>query len=334
MDYKKIVILRFSSIGDIVLTLPTIRALRAQYPEAQITFVTKAPFASLFEAVEEIDSVIPLSKEKGALKKIIEHCQKEQYDLLVDLHSNQRTLLLKLLGRAKKCITYKKPRLSKLLLVWFKKKPDPLIPIWKRYLQTVKPLLTKETRPNFSLTLSKNATQKATEIIAPLEKNIITIASGSSWATKEWPIEKYHQLGKLLATLKNVSIITIGGEKDKTVQTALQKSIPSLVPLCGELSIVESAAIVAQSTMLLTVDTGMMHIGAGYNTPICALFGSTVKDFGFFPASQNCTIFEKELSCRPCSHTGKVVCPKKHFRCMNEINSETIFNTIKATLGV
>ncbi len=126
-----------------------------------------------------------------------------------------------------------------------------------------------------------------------------------------------------------MSIVVIGGEKDRAVQDLFRGILGDrVVPLAGTLSIVESAAVVQRATYMLTVDTGMMHIGAAFSIPQAVLFGSTVKEFGFFPVAHTSEVFQVDLNCRPCSHTGKPTCPKGHHNCMNTIAVDAILSAI------
>lgn len=316
----KIGIIRFSSIGDIVLTMPAVHELKRIYPNSSLHYITKESFGSLVENDPAIAKVHLLDTGSD-LAGLIEKLKAEQFDLIVDLHDNlrSRTICSKLKVPVKR---YTKDRLRRMNYLWFKKR-EPVTPIWKRYCESFS---AHATVPDFSVNLPKPTRIKAVEILG--ETPTLVIAPGSTWVTKEWPIHKYRELGKLLAD-QLFPVAVIGGTKDVAVQEVLAESMGDrLIPLAGKLSITESAAIVAKAAMVLTVDTGMMHIGSAFDRPMIVLFGSTVQEFGFFPVSTRATVVQRDLNCRPCSHTGKKSCPKKHFNCMNEISSEDIATKI------
>ncbi len=316
----KIGVIRFSSIGDIVLTMPAVHELKRIYPNSAIHFITKESFRSLVESDPAIKTVHSLDTS-GDISSLTQKLTAEKFDLIIDLHDNlrSRAICSKLKVPVKR---YKKDRFRRLSYLWFKKR-EPVTPIWKRYCESFS---SHATVPDFSVNLPKQARLKAVEILG--DTPTLVIAPGSTWATKEWPLEKYRELGNLLSN-QPFKVAVIGGAKDVEVQKVLSESLgDQLIPLAGTLSITESAAIAAKASLLLTVDTGMMHIGSAFVRPMIVLFGSTVQEFGFFPASSKATIMQRDIDCRPCSHTGKKSCPKHHFRCMKEISSEEIATAI------
>lgn len=319
---EKIAVIRFSSIGDIVLTLPVVHALKKSYPGAEIHYVTKSQFVDLLSGEQDIDSFHPL--EKGvSLRSFRSQLKSAQFDLVVDLHDNLRSRYLTF-GLNVPVKRYRKERLRRISYLYFKKREE-VVPVWKRYLLAVGD--GGET-PDFTLGLSEKS-RSAVSGKVPVGEYLV-VAPGSTWATKEWPLAKYKELAEELAD-STFPIVVIGGNKDREVQTVLQTVLGERVtPLAGELSISESAAVVAGASQLLTVDTGMMHIGSAYAVPAIVLFGSTVQEFGFFPASSKARVLQRELACRPCSHTGKKSCPKKHHNCMNDIAADDVAALILA----
>ncbi len=316
----KIAVIRFSSIGDIVLTVPTLHKLRELYPDAEIHFVTKSVFGELFSAELSIGKLRLLGK-KDSLSQFKSTLKQESFDLVVDLHDNIRSRYL-CSGLGNRVLRYSKSRLRRFLYLNLKKREE-VTPVWERYFKTVSQDLTN---PKFDFTLPSTA-QLCAEKVAPTSPFFL-LSPGSTWATKEWPDEKYRELAYALKGT-NFPIVVIGGAKDRAVQDIFTKIHGDrVVPLAGKLSIVESAAVVQRATYMLTVDTGMMHIGAAFSVPQAVLFGSTVKEFGFFPVSPTSEVFQIDLRCRPCSHTGKPACPKQHHNCMNSIAVDTILSAI------
>ncbi len=316
----KIAVIRFSSIGDIVLTIPTLHKLSELYPDAEIHFITKTAFGELFSAEVSIDKLHLLGKN-DSLRTLKKNLLLESFDLVVDLHDNIRSRYL-CAGLGKKILRYRKSRLRRFLYLQLKKRED-VTPVWERYYNTVS---SEISNPKFTFSLPDSAEKSAEKAVPSMD--FLLISPGSTWATKEWPDEKYKELA-LALKVSNFPVVIIGGEKDRAVQELFSTILGDRVtPLAGKLSIVESAAVVKRATYMLTVDTGMMHIGAAFSIPQAVLFGSTVKEFGFFPVSPASEVFEQDLRCRPCSHTGKAVCPKKHHNCMNAISVDAIVSAI------
>jgi len=316
----KIAVIRFSSIGDIVLTIPTIHALRELYPAAEIHFVTKSVFGDLFSAEPSITKQHLLQK-KESLRSFKKTLIGESFDLVVDLHDNLRSQFL-CRGLGSKTVRYKKKRLRRFLYLHLKKR-ESVTPVWERYRKTI---TNTHSVPKFSFTLPESTHIKADKITPSVP--FLLLSPGSTWATKEWPMDKYRELANQLRS-SNFPIVVIGGEKDREIQELFSSILGErIVPLAGELSIVESAAVVKRAAFMLTVDTGMMHIASAFGTPQAVLFGSTVEEFGFFPVSGSAEVFQLDLPCRPCSHTGKPACPKKHHRCMNDISVSDVADKI------
>ncbi len=320
MSYKKIALIRFSSIGDIVLTLPVVHLLRKQWPEAELHFITKRLFHDLLSGETTITKFHLLDKNES-LRSMKSELVAEQFDLIVDLHDNLRSRYLTL-GVGVQVVRYQKERLRRLLYLYLKKR-EFVVPVWRRYLNAVD---GGNSEPDFSLSLPEKVHHSVDKLLP--NTPFLVIAPGSTWATKEWPLERYRELAPLLSE-GSFKVVVVGGEKDRKVQDVIQEQLSDrLISLAGELTIAESAAVVARASLLLTVDTGMMHIGSAFNRPALVLFGSTVKEFGFFPASSKARVFEQDLPCRPCSHTGKKTCPKKHHRCMNNVSAEVIATAV------
>lgn len=316
MAVVKIAIIRFSSIGDIVLTLPVVHALKKENPTAEIHYVTKSIFQDLLSGESHIDKFHCLEKG-GSIRLLKRELKKERFDIVVDLHDNLRSRFLTL-GLGAPVKRYKKDRFRRIAYLHFKKREE-VTPIWKRYLLAIG---NSSGIPDFHLGLPEKSKGSVLERL-PHEPYLV-IAPGSTWATKEWPLSKYKELAQKIAG-SSFPLVVVGGDKDRNVQSIFLEILGDRVfALAGELSISESAAVVAGASQLLTVDTGMMHIGSAFSIPAIVLFGSTVQEFGFFPASPKARVLQKELTCRPCSHTGLKECPKKHHNCMNNISSDDV----------
>lgn len=310
----KILVVRFSSIGDIVLTTPVVRMLKKQL-NAKVHYLTKSSYVSLLKNNPYIDSVYQI---QNSISEVIADLKKEKYDYVIDLHSNLRTQILKFrLGMPAK--SFNKLNMEKFMLTNFKLDKMPKIHIVDRYLETVKHLGVKNDNQGLDFFLSAN--DKLDISIFP--KNYIVFVIGGQHATKILPNEK------IISIIKKVNkpVLLLGGPEDAHRGEEIAKACDKVVNTCGKYSILQSASLVQQATMVITHDTGMMHIAAAFNKKIYSVWGNTVPEFGMYPyleSEQSKRIEVKGLNCRPCSKIGYDKCPKGHFKCMQEID-ENLF---------
>jgi ADP-heptose:LPS heptosyltransferase len=310
----KILVVRFSSIGDIVLTSPVVRMLKKQL-NAEVHFLTKSAYVSLLKNNPYIDSVYQI---ENSISEVIADLKKEKYDYVIDLHNNLRTQILKFrLGVTAK--SFNKLNMEKFMLTNFKIDNIPKIHIVDRYLETVKHLGIKNDNQglDFFLSASDNID------VSVFPKDYIVFVIGGQHATKILPNEK------IISIIKKVNkpVLLIGGPEDTHKGEEIAKACDKVVNTCGKYSILQSASLVQQATMVITHDTGMMHIAAAFNKKIYSVWGNTVPEFGMYPyleSEQSKRIEVKGLNCRPCSKIGYDKCPKGHFKCMQEID-ENLF---------
>jgi ADP-heptose:LPS heptosyltransferase len=329
----KILIMRFSSIGDIVLTSPVVRCIKQQVKDAEVHFVTKENYLATIEYNPYIDKKIYL---KNDLSSLLKELKGENYDYIIDLHNNIRTFRIKLqLGV--KSFSFDKLNIEKWLLVNLKINKLPKVHIVERYLETVKSLGVKNDLmgldyflPNDLISLSKDDFKNILQI--PFEQfQYVAFAIGAQHSTKRLPTEK------IIALCKKISkpIILLGGKEDaERAEEIITVVDTNIYNACGKLSLHQSAAIVKYAELVITHDTGLMHIAAAFNKKIISVWGNTVPEFGMYPYFKNnkpSEIFEvKGLNCRPCSKIGFDKCPKGHFNCMNKIDIEKIAGIVNS----
>ena len=310
----KILVVRFSSIGDIVLTSPVVRMLKKQL-NAKVHYLTKSSYVSLLKNNPYIDSVYQI---ENSISEVIADLKKEKYDYVIDLHSNLRTQILKFrLGMPAK--SFNKLNMEKFMLTKFKIDNMPKIHIVDRYLETVKHLGVKNDNQGLDFFLSAN--DKLDISIFP--KNYIIFVIGGQHATKILPNEK------IISIIKKVNkpVLLIGGPEDAYRGEEIAKACDKVVNTCGKYSVLASASLIKQAEMVITHDTGMMHIAAAFGQKIYSVWGNTVPEFGMYPYKASASskrIEVKGLNCRPCSKIGYDKCPKGHFKCMQEID-ENLF---------
>jgi ADP-heptose:LPS heptosyltransferase len=314
----RILILRFSSIGDIVLTTPVMRCIKTQLPDAHITYVSKKAFGGILENNPHIDKLVLLDRDFTALKNQL---RGEKFDYILDLHNNLRT---KRLCRTLKgtYLAFPKLNIQKWLLVNFKINKLPPVHIVDRYMETAKPLGIHYDGKGLDYFIH-------TETVLPELPKVpfMALAIGGQHATKRLPINK---LREILHRCE-VPLVILGGKEEIETASILENEFPHCVAFnyCGTISLDQSARVLTRSAGLMTHDTGLMHIAAALQVPVLSVWGNTVPAFGmtpFFPtgseAALSSEIFEiKGLYCRPCSKIGFEKCPKGHFKCMNQQNA-------------
>ncbi len=314
---KKILIVRFSSIGDIVLCSPIVRCLSLQLG-AEIHFLTKKSYLSIVENNPYLSKVFGIEK---SVAELLPALKKEKYDVIIDLHHNLRSRILSLrLG----VLTFRFPKLNieKWLLVKFKINKLPDLHIVDRYFETVRQLGVKNDQQGLDFAIAPEDELDLAPILLGEDKTFYAFAIGATFATKRLPNEK------IIAICNTISknIILLGGKDDQqNAELIVQSSSKNIVNLCGKLSIQQSASVVKQAEKVLTHDTGLMHIAAAFHKKTVVFWGNTLPEFGMYPyqtAHKNIEV--KGLACRPCSKIGFQTCPKGHFRCMQDINLDDV----------
>ena len=319
----KFLILRFSSIGDIILTTPVVRCLKLQYPEAEIHYATKKSYKTLLENNPHIDKIFVL---ENGLNELIKSLQAEDYDYIIDLHNNLRTSIIKFrLG--KKSFSFDKLNLQKWLLVKFKKNIMPNVHIVDRYMKTVESLGIKNDNKGLDYFIPEKDKMPLDWLPENFRNGYAVYAIGGQHETKKLPL---HKMIELCQTIK-LPLVLIGGKEDFEMGDKLISTIYLSIPktenqilktfnTCGKCNLNQSASLIKNSIIVYTHDTGMMHVASALKKKVISIWGNTVPAFGMYPYQTDFEVIEnKDLSCRPCSKIGYNKCPLGHFKCMNEL---------------
>ncbi|MEX1191414.1 MAG: glycosyltransferase family 9 protein [Brumimicrobium sp.] len=322
----KILVIRFSSIGDIVLTTPILRCIKAQINDVQLHVLTKHQYGLLFKSNPNVDVT---HEWGGGNKEVARALIAEQFDYVVDLHNNIRTKKIKTFLRTKSS-AFPKLNVQKWLYVNFKWNKLPDIHIVDRYFEAVKKLDVVNDKKGLDYFIPS---EDNVDVLETFKTNkFVAVALGAQFATKRLPNEK------LSGILNDISatIVLLGGKEDLKIADELISMIDTdaVYNMCGKLNLNQSASVVKQANVILTHDTGLMHIAAAFKTPIVSVWGNTVPAFGMYPyIIEDPSLYSmhevKGLSCRPCSKIGFKKCPHKHFKCMmdqdeNEIREQII----------
>ncbi len=317
--FKRILIIRLSSLGDILLTTPLVRTLKSKYPQLKIDFLIKPQYEDIYKFNPRLNSIINYNKDKP--EETIRLLKANDYDLIVDLQNNLRSRRVANELNAPVC-KFGKKSWKKFLLVNFKinkLKSDFQIPI--RYAQTI---------PDFVLD------NNGLELFIPdtlknnldAGKNYIGLCPGSRHYTKKWPAEYFIELGNKL-TERGFKTILLGGKDDTDICSEINRLVPESHNLCNSDELLTTALNMRQCKVIICNDSGLMHLACTVNIPVVMIMGSTVKEFGFTPyKNKNLILENNSLSCRPCSHIGRAKCPERHFKCMRELTPDFIYSEV------
>lgn len=313
----KFLIIRFSSIGDIVLTTPVIRCLKKQVAEAEVHYLTKNSFKGIIESNPHVDKLHVLRDD---FDETVNELKQEKFDYIIDLHHNLRTLKVKkALGKVP-AYSFNKLNIRKWLLTAFKINLMPHVHIVDRYLETLKPFGVKNDGRGLDYFIPEKDVVPDTDIPAAQSLGYIGIVIGAAHNTKKLPLDKLNEL----CTKIDHPIILLGGAEDREIGNEIASIDPiKIYNSCGKFNLNESADLVRRAKVIVTHDTGLMHIAAAFKKPIISIWGNTVPSFGMSPYFGNTMVkndlFEiKGLYCRPCSKIGYSRCPLGHFKCMRK----------------
>ncbi len=325
-------IIRFSSIGDIVLTTPVIRCLRKQYPDAEIHFLTKESFRNIVAHNPYINKIHTLG---DSFELMLHELLIEKYDYIIDLHHNLRTLRIKRFLKKVKSFSFNKLNVEKFILTNFKINTLPKKHIVDRNLETVASLGVVNDGLGLDYFIPKMDEIKKDDIPTSHMHGYIALVIGAALATKKLPL---HKLKELCAAIDH-PIILLGGKEDYEDGKAIAAlDDVKIYNACGKFNLNESASLVKGAKLVISHDTGLMHIAAALQKPVISVWGNTVPAFGMYPyygsrSNRQYDVVEiNKLWCRPCSKIGFDKCPLGHFRCMEKIDVNYIVNLVKLRL--
>lgn len=320
-EVRSILVVRLSSIGDIILATPVVRRIRARWPEARLDFCTREPFLPILSGNPHISNLhTPETLPPNS-----------SYDLIVDLQNSRRSKkMLKRVG-ARRRVRYRKGNWKKWLLVHLKLDLYGEAPsVVDRYAAALSGFGLEDDEHGCELFPSAADRAYAEEVL-PGGGPVLAVAFGARHLTKRWPAERFAEtIRTLIASVPGLRVVLLGGREDAPHAEEIMAMLGGVAPasvlnLAGGCSLMESSALLERSSAVLTNDTGLMHMASAFRKRLFVLFGSSSQAFGFLPYRSVFELFEVPgLRCRPCSHIGRNRCPKGHFRCMREIPAERV----------
>jgi len=323
MDVAKILIIRFSSIGDIVLTTPVVRALKRD-AEAEVHYITKKKFADVLINNPNVDKIFTFERE---ITEILSQLKTEKYDYLIDLHKNFRSARLKqALNIPSK--SFNKLNIEKWLRVALKFDILPKVHIVDRYFEAVKFLNLNYDGQGLDYFITDNDKKAVEHLPVSCNKGYVSLVVGGAHYTKQITTD---QIIKLV-NLSPLPVVLLGGKSDSEKAEEIIKSTgDKAFDATGKFSLNQSAALVEGAEKVITSDTGLMHIAAAFGKEIVSLWGNTIPEFGMYPLfpkgdeGKSKILEMKNLRCRPCSKIGFDKCPKGHFKCIKNIDLGSVF---------
>ena len=327
----KVLILRFSSIGDIVLTTPVIRILKTQLPDAEVHYATKEAYGSILSENPYVDKLHLLG---GSLGELVADLKKKKFDVIIDLHHNLRTRIIKIrLGT--KSYSFNKLNWEKWLLTKLKINKLPNIHIVDRYINAAKELGIHSDNLGLDYFVPETDEMPLDWLPESHQSGFAAVVVGAKFKTKQLPVNRMIELCDRI----NKPVVLLGGKEDESYAADIEKFFHEIdagkafeegleqlgkktliFNAVGKCNLNQSASLIQKSNWVFTHDTGLMHIAAAFKKPIFSVWGNTVPEFGMYPYRTQFTVFEnKKLDCRPCSKIGYKQCPKGHFKCMNDL---------------
>lgn len=319
-ELSRILIIRLSSLGDILLTTPLIRTIKKKNPKIQIDFIVRDKFFETVQNNPNLSEIYKYVNSKSEKQTLFTSLLSKKYDLVIDLQNNLRSKEILRFLRCK-VFRFNKSNFKKFLLVHFKinlLKDAPQIPL--RYTEAA----GLDELDNEGLDFY---TENLSNTLLTNDSKYIGLCPGAKHFTKQWPKEYFIDLGKKLESA-GYTLVLFGGAEEIQICNEIKGALSNALNLSNT-SLLQVGADMKMCDAIYTNDSGLMHLASALKVPIIAFFGSTVKEFGFYPyKAKSIELENKNLSCRPCTHIGRNSCPKIHFKCMKEIKPELAFSNL------
>jgi ADP-heptose:LPS heptosyltransferase len=302
-----------------------IRCLKEQVEDAGVHFLTKKEFLPVVRGNPFIDKIHVLD---GNMYALLQSLKMEHFDYIIDLHRNFRSLRVKSALRIMS-FTVDKINLAKFLMIRFKVNRLPEKHIVDRYLETVALFDVKNDGKGLDYFIPVEDEVGLSSLPESFRSGYVALVVGAMHGTKQMPEEKMINICREL----DLPVILLGGQRETRIGKEIDKQTGDhVLNTCGQYNINQSASLIRQSRVVITHDTGLMHIAAAFHKKILSVWGHTIPEFGMYPylPDRASRIFQVVgLSCRPCTKIGRKKCPKGHFRCMNDIDHTEIVRTAK-----
>lgn len=328
---NRMLVIRLGAMGDVVLATAAVEALWRAFPGGGIEFLLKARFAGLLEADPRISRLWRFDdagRHRGTrgMLSFMREIRTERFDLAVDLQDNLRSRLICRCLRAGMVLKWDKRAWQRRMMVAARGRGETKSPVYQRYLESLAPLKIEAEgiRPR----LFPDGWEAPPELKSPF----IAMAPGAHWPAKRWPPGHYAGLAGLVTAKTDLGIAVVGSEEDRRAGEEIRRARPDRVSnLCGRLGLGQLSSCLSEAEVLVTNDTGPMHLAEAAGVPVLAFFGPTVRGFGFAPWRRESRVLEREMPCRPCSLHGRKPC-RKGGLCLNDISPEEAWLALEGML--
>jgi lipopolysaccharide heptosyltransferase II len=327
---EKILVFRQSSLGDVILTLPVVKELARNFPEAAIDFLTKEQYAPIVKYNPAIRNTIVFDKNPD-FKRILKQIPREKYDLIIDLQKNLRSLAISVSSPFSKKVSYKKRRLAREMIV---RKPSFNLSVdhtINAYFYTLRRLRIKSELTPPEIALSDESREFALKFIADSfpysPSTIIALCPGARHYEKKWPYENFREVAEQLLENENTALILISSEKDGLPEDLGLSD--SRIAICRDFEILKVAALLSHCGAALCNDSGLMHLANAVGTRVVAIFGPTNPRLGFAPALPGSVIICNSVFCSPCSLHGEKPCRQPQKYCFDNITPRQVVDVIQ-----
>lgn len=329
---NKILVIQTSYLGDVILATPVVEKLHQMYPESTIDFLLRKGNESLFEGHPFLHKIIIWDKKKNKYNNlfyVLKEVRKNKYDLILNFHRHASSGFITIFSGAKQTRGFNKNPFS---LFFSKRFPHKI---------NKNDFSVHEVDRNLSL-IENSDKQRIMPRLYPSESTFekihsytkskyICIAPASVWYTKQFPTEKWIELIQYIKTDYLIYFLGSSNEKNLCEEIIFKSNNKNCINFAGEISLLESAALMKNAFMNYVNDSAPLHIASAMNANVTAIFCSTIPEFGFGPLSENSVIVQtdQKLLCKPCGIHGFKACPEKHFKCATTINMNTLLQPFK-----
>jgi len=337
-----ILVIRFSSLGDVVLTAPVFRALKRRLPQSYITFLTKSEYAGIHRSNPDVDEIWEFDPATRSLSSLIQMVRSSGFSEIIDLHGSLRSRLITLTGGVLSR-RYHQERFRRLLMVLRPpfKRIRPITPVIDCYLVAAgsddpsNVFAGEEGVPVVHLTGEEIETGRAWrwEMMSGREGKLIVLLPGARHAPKEWPLFHFAELARLVQNRGDTPVVVLPPDNTE-IGSVLQDMEESVILAEPVTDIMELASLLAAADGVVANDSGPMHLSAALGTPTVGLFGPTSPDLGFTPRGNRVTHIHRAISCSPCSKHGQRVCWKRERNCMLDITPRDVIDALNWCFSV
>ena len=334
-DDPRILVIRLSSMGDIILITPALRALKARFPRAHLDVLVKARYRDLLQGHPHVDGLFVLEEREGILS-LAGRLRKRPHDIIVDLHANLRSRMLSLLLPAERTLRVRKRALPRRLAVLFHRRSEPLVHTSDLYLGTLRPLGIRAQREVPRLYLQPDEVQAAKRFLGrhhlagrPI---LAGLHPGARWPGKRWPAERYMRVGKRLAEGGRRGVLVFAGPGEEGLAGKVAEGIGAAAVVAAGQTLRQLMALVARCDVFITNDSGPMHLATALGAPVVAIFGPTHPVLGFWPLGEQDVVLTADLDCSPCSLHGGRRCRRNHL-CLEKVTVDQVAGAAEKILG-